>query len=157
MSPYYLLIILIIMIDQASKYFVSNMMQHGQTIPLINNIFHITFVRNTGAAFGILPGNTALLIAVGLAAALFILYTMHFIPKSKYYYKIGLSLILAGSIGNIIDRVYRGYVVDMFDFRFFPVFNIADAMINVGMCIVIAAFLLGRRPSGASLQKRTED
>ena len=157
MSPYYLLILLIIGIDQLSKHFVSAAMQHGQTIPIISNIFHITFVRNTGAAFGILPGNTTLLIAVGAIAALFIIYTMHFIPKDKYFYKIGLSLVLAGSIGNIIDRVYRGYVVDMFDFRFFPVFNVADMMINVGMAIVIVAFLLLRRPAGASLQKRTED
>ena len=151
MSPYYLLIIAILMIDQASKYFVSGLMEHGQTIPLINNIFHITFVRNTGAAFGILQGNTVILIAVGMTAALFILYTMHFIPKNKYYYKIGLSLVLAGSIGNIIDRVYRGYVVDMFDFRFFPVFNIADMMINVGMFLIIIVYIFGkgwgRRPS----------
>ncbi|MEK7375682.1 MAG: signal peptidase II [Candidatus Margulisiibacteriota bacterium] len=144
-QAYYLLIILIIAVDQASKYFVSSLMLPGRTIPLINNVFHITFVRNTGAAFGIFPGNTNLLIAVGLIAALFILYTMHYIPKNKYYYKIGLSLILAGSIGNIIDRLYRGYVVDMLDFRLFPVFNVADAMINIGMVILIAGFLLWRR------------
>ncbi len=151
MSAYYLLIILTIAADQASKYLVSNLMLPGQTIPLINNFFHITFVRNTGAAFGLLPGNTVLLIAVGLIAALFILYSLYYIPKSKYFYKIGLSFILAGSIGNIIDRVYKGYVVDMFDFRFFPVFNIADAMINVGMVLIIVVYIFskgwGRRPS----------
>ena len=140
---YYILIILIIVIDQTSKYFVSSLMLSGQTIPIVNNIFHITFVRNSGAAFGMLPGNTALLIAVGSIAALFILYTMYYIPKNKYYYKIGLSFILAGSIGNILDRVYRGYVVDMFDFRFFPVFNIADAMINIGMVVIVIIFVFG--------------
>ena len=143
-QAYYLLILLILAIDQASKYIVSSLMLPGQTIPLVNNVFHITFVMNTGAAFGILPGNTVLLIAVGSIAALFILYAMHFIPKNKYYYKIGLSFILAGSIGNIIDRVYRGYVVDMFDFRFFPVFNVSDIMINAGLFLIIAVYIFSK-------------
>ena len=157
MRPYYLVAALIIAFDQATKFLVLAFLLPGQSIALIQNVLYLTYVRNTGAAFGILPGNNALLIAVAAFAALFIIYAIWRLPKERTYYRLGLALILGGSAGNILDRVYRGYVVDMIDFRFFPVFNVADIMINVGMAIVIAGYLLVRRPGGASLQKGERD
>jgi len=144
MRPYYLAAALAILLDQISKSMVQALMLPGQSFPVIRNVIHLTYVKNTGAAFGMFQGRNAFLIAVAAFAALFLLYAIRRIPREKVYYRMGLVLILAGSAGNIFDRVYRGFVVDMIDFRFFPVFNIADVSINLGMATLIGAYLIGK-------------
>lgn len=103
----------------------------GESIPIFENIFHITYILNKGAAFGILHGysNYLILIAFFLLIVIFILYKM--IKKSTSLLKITLALLCSGALGNLIDRIRLGAVVDFLDFRIWPIFNFADITIVV--------------------------
>ena len=127
---FYIITLAVIIADQASKYFVSKLMYLGQTFPVIRHIFSITFIRNTGAAFGIFRGQQSLLAMFSLAFIVAILIYIWQKRKRDLLVDISLAFILGGSAGNLIDRVFRGYVVDFFDVKYFSVFNVADAMMN---------------------------
>ena len=127
--------IIIIILDQILKLFISNM-NVLESITIIPNFFSITYVKNTGAAFSILNGNTFLLIILSI---IILFYIYKFILK-KNIHKISSILLLGGILANLIDRIFRGYVVDYLDFNIlgynFPIFNLAD------ICIVIGSFIL---------------
>lgn len=132
--------ILFLIIDITSKLLISNFMNVGESIVVISNFFNITYVRNTGAAWSILSGRTWLLIIVSLIIIAFIIF---YILKNNPKYmveKISYSMILGGAIGNLIDRVIYGYVVDFLDFNIFgydyPIFNLADSFILIGVIIL---------------------
>ncbi len=123
--------------DRLSKLYVAANMKLGQSIPVIENIFHITFNTNDGAAFSILSGKVPfLIIATMLIIAALVAFTVVKKPKSKIF-GIAVSLIISGALGNLTDRLVLGHVVDFLDARFinFPIFNIAD------ICVVIGAAL----------------
>lgn len=132
----YLIILATLITDQITKLLAIKHLKDG-TFPIIQDVFHLTYLENTGAAFGIGKNSTWLLTALSLIilAAVIIAYRKYK-PKKKTV-KVGAALIISGAIGNIIDRVCRGYVVDFLDFRLinYPVFNFADC------CIVIGAIL----------------
>lgn len=131
-----IIVFIAIIIDQLSKYFVVKYLKHIGSFPIINNVFHFTYVENRGAAFGILQNRTLFFIIITVIVGTILIYSIVKIPGSTFY-KFALSMILGGAVGNLIDRVRLGYVVDFIDFKFFPaVFNLADSMIVVG------AFLL---------------
>ncbi len=124
-------------VDRLSKYLVAANMRLGQSIPVIENIFHITFKTNDGAAFSILSGKIpflifATLLIIGALVAFIIVKK----PKSKIF-GIAVSLIISGAMGNLVDRIALGYVIDFLDARFidFPIFNFAD------ICVVFGAAL----------------
>ncbi len=124
--------------DQLSKYFISMWMSLNESIPLIEGVFHITYVKNFGAAFSILQGKQFFLITVTLIAL--ILINIYLVVKLKENHRIlslALSFIIGGGYGNLIDRIRLGYVVDFFDFRVFPVFNIADICVCTGCGLLI--------------------
>ncbi len=130
----YLAIILGVMVlDRAVKIYISSSMEPGGTIPVIENIFHITYIRNEGAAFSMLQGHPLLLI-IFPAVVLCIGIIFILVKKNDFnrVFMTSLSLIVGGGLGNLTDRMAQGYVVDMFDFRVFPVFNVADIAVCVG-------------------------
>lgn len=131
--------ILCIALDRISKMLITANMFHGESIPLIKGVFHITYVRNSGAAFSILQGKTAFLVAftvIIIVAAL--CYMFYKKPKNKLLL-LSISLILSGAAGNLIDRIISGSVIDFLDFRLinFPVFNIADCCVVIGAALVL--------------------
>lgn len=128
-----LIVAAVLLLDQITKYVVSINFEQGQTLPVIKNIFHLTYVQNPGAAFGMLAYWTTFFIFVTLVVILIILFVYRKVPASRYLLRIGLSLQLAGALGNLIDRLRFGYVVDFLDFRIWPVFNFADVAIVVGV------------------------
>lgn len=133
--------IVVILVDQLTKYVVINNMEIGQSIPVIENFLHITFVRNPGAAFGMLPYQTLFFIIITVIVSLLIIYYYRTLPDGYTWLRFGLSLQLGGAIGNLIDRISEGYVVDFIDFKIWPpVFNVADSAIVVGIAIFIIAF-----------------
>ncbi|MCC5911957.1 MAG: signal peptidase II [Clostridiaceae bacterium] len=137
---YYLTLVVLLM-DQLTKLWASTYLQLQGSIPILENIFHLTYVENRGAAFGVLHGQRWFFILITIAIVGFILI---YFSLNKNYPKpmmIGLSLIVAGALGNLIDRVVYGYVVDFFDFRVWPVFNIADMAIVVGQILVAYVIL----------------
>ncbi|MCL6612334.1 MAG: signal peptidase II [Peptococcaceae bacterium] len=127
----------VFLLDQASKYLITAKMSLGQSIPVIDNIFHITYIHNPGAAFGLLADRTSFFIAVGLlvVAGVVIFYWKR--GARDGVWPVALGLIAGGSLGNLVDRVRFGEVVDFIDFRIWPVFNLADSAIVIGAGLLI--------------------
>lgn len=123
--------------DIISKYLVKRGLEPYESIPVIRNIFHITYVQNTGAAFSILKGKTFLFTTVSFVVILGIIFILIKYPIKRKIFGIVMGLILGGAIGNLIDRVRYGYVVDFLDFRIWPVFNIADCAIVIGVIVLV--------------------
>lgn len=133
---FYIIIILTLIADRVTKLLAIKFLK-GETFPIIQDVFHLTYLENRGAAFGIGQNSTWLLTIISLAIlAVVIIAYCKIKPKEKTA-NISTALIISGALGNIIDRVCHGYVVDFLDFRLinFPVFNLADC------CIVIGAIL----------------
>ena len=131
------IILLIILIDQISKYWIKK-----NLIYIINKnmiFFSFNFVQNDGAAFNILSGNRLILSSISLISSIVLIYIIFIKDNIKIKTKLSLSFILAGSIGNGIDRFFRGFVIDFIDLNFidFPIFNIADISINIGFIIIL--------------------
>lgn len=135
------LTIVFLVIDIVSKLVVSNLMNVNESIRVIRDFFYITYVRNTGAAWSIFAGETWLLIIVSLIIMFLIVwYIYKNRPKSKLEI-VGYSMVLGGAIGNFIDRVIYGYVIDFFNFYIFgydyPIFNLADSFILIGVILLV--------------------
>lgn len=135
-------IFLILLIDQVSKLVVSSRLSLGQSIPIIKNALHITFVKNTGAAFGLFKNSAYFFIAVSLVAVVIIgVVLIKSINNGKFLdnflCNFGLALIMSGALGNLIDRVNLQYVIDFIDVRIWPVFNIADSSITIGTTLLV--------------------
>lgn len=128
-----LIVLSIFMLDQASKLYIVRVMEIGDSIPVINNIFYITYLQNFGAAFGILQHQTALFIIIAVLLMVAVLYYYPRLPQGYRLLRIGIGMQLGGALGNMLDRVRMGAVIDFFDFRIWPVFNIADMAIVVGV------------------------
>jgi signal peptidase II len=109
----------------------------------ITNFLYLTHVQNKGAAFGLFTNMQYFLLVVGILMVALILY-FHFALKRDDVIQIPLSLILAGSLGNFTDRIIFGRVTDYLDFRFWPVFNLADTLINVGIFWILLTLILPR-------------
>lgn len=133
----YLIALIVVLLDQYTKALAISKLRAG-TVPVLKDVFHFTYVENTGAAFGMFKNaNTFFMIVIpviiaGIVAALFKLK-----PKSKLV-KISAGMIIGGAAGNLIDRIVHGFVVDFLDFRLidFPVFNLADSMIVIGAILI---------------------
>lgn len=129
-------------LDQVTKYWVVQNFKLGETRPLWSGVFHFTYVTNTGAAFSLLAG-VEWLRWLSLAVSLGLMAWAWFGPILNVFEQLGYGLILGGALGNGIDRFVAGSVVDFLDFRLihFPVFNLADIFINLGIvCLLIASF-----------------
>jgi signal peptidase II len=130
-------------LDQLTKYWILQSFQLRQTQPLISGVFHLTYVRNYGAAFSILDGQVEWLRWLSLIVSLALMALAIFGSELSFWDRFGYGFILGGAMGNGIDRFVLGYVVDFLDFRLinFPVFNFADVFINVGIaCLIIGSF-----------------
>lgn len=135
-----LIIVISIVLDLLSKYlFASLFSSPREDIVVIPNFFKFTYLKNTGAAFGIFGENTTMLIIVSVIFVIaFILYD-YFNHSNNWWYLTGISLIIGGAIGNLIDRLFLGYVRDFISLKIFSfVFNLADLFITVGViCFII--------------------
>ncbi len=132
--------IAVTILDQVVKWFVQGHMDLGESIPLIPHVFHLTYIMNPGAAFGILEYQHTFFL--GIVVILFAAYLImrRRIPKNPVYFPIGIGMVLGGALGNAIDRVRYQGVVDFFDFRVWPIFNVADIAICVGMALILWYF-----------------
>ena len=143
-SLFSLLAIAIVLIDQWSKIVIEKSFVTGQTKEIIKGILDFTYIRNEGAAFGIMQGAKIAFIVITLAVFLATFYYFKKFKPTHPLFLTAASFVLAGAVGNLIDRVSLGYVRDFIDVAFinYPVFNIADSTICIGaLLIVIYAFL----------------
>lgn len=131
----------VVVVDQLTKWIVQTIFQLGMSIPVWKDVFHLTYVQNPGAAFGILAHQHFffLLATVALFAVFF--YFLPYIRGQGRCMNVGVALLLGGAVGNFIDRVRFGYVIDYFDFRIWPVFNMADVAICIGVGLMVYAIL----------------
>lgn len=113
----------------------------GQSIPVLPQIFHLTYIQNPGAAFGILENQRYLFILIAAVLIVAVIYFYKKIIQLSKLFQVGIALLFGGAIGNMIDRIFIGRVIDYMDFRICPVFNLADIAIVSG-CAIIAFNLL---------------
>ena len=134
-----------IVVDQIVKYWASTDLQAIGTIPLWEGVFHLTYCENTGAAFSMFTGQRWMLLAVTVVLLTGLLWAHHNNWLQNAFGRMSLRLIISGAIGNMIDRILLGYVVDLFDFRLinFPIFNVADILlcVGVGMMVIYILFM----------------
>ncbi len=137
----YLFAIIVLLIDQGSKTLVRRTMSLGESIPVIQNIFHLTYIENTGVAFGMFSGHAKVFVVVSLVVLfglLFFAWKEHARSLLLHY---GIAMVIAGALGNDIDRVVKSSVTDMFDCRIWPIFNVADIAVCVGFGLLILYIL----------------
>lgn len=134
-------VIISLLLDIGSKFLVSRIFILNESKTIIDNFLNITYVRNTGAAWSILDNNTWIVTVISLLIIIGIIYYVYRNRVSKKILKIGYGLILGGAIGNFIDRIVYGYVIDFIDIDIFgwnyPIFNLADMFIVVGVILVM--------------------
>ena len=119
-------------LDQVTKAAVSRALHLGQSLPIFPGIFRLTLVHNTGAAFGLFKNGTLILIFVSLFSIAILPWWGRQLGLSQRSAPMALAWIIGGALGNLIDRLRFGYVVDFLDFRVWPVFNLADSAIVLG-------------------------
>ncbi len=141
---FWIVAVISLVVDHLTKFWVVRTFELGETLPILPDIFHFTYVTNTGAAFSLFSNGgvywlrwLSLLVSLGLMAMAW------FGPRFNRWEQVGYGCILGGALGNGIDRFIAGYVIDFLDFRLiqFPIFNLADVSINIGIfCLIIATF-----------------
>lgn len=148
MYIYYLVAVIIVALDQWTKWLVVKNMELGERIPLLDPTLGLLSHRNRGAAWGMLEGQIWLFSIVTVIVIAGILYYFHKEAKGKPLFQLSLMILLGGAIGNFIDRLFRGEVVDFIDVLIpiinydFPIFNIADAALTIGVVMVMIVLFL---------------
>ena len=147
---FFLLSAIIVGLDQWLKFWIVSNFELGDVQTLIDHVFSLTYIRNTGAAWSILEGKMTFFTIITVAAVIVVTYLLIRHRKSSIWSRLGLSFILAGAIGNFIDRLRLGYVVDMFqlDFINFPIFNIADMSLVIGVLLIFIYALVDDEVKG---------
>ena len=129
--------LLVVIFDQLTKYYVVENFYLGESVPVIENIFHWTYILNPGAAFGMLEGSRWFFVVIAVGVLGGIWYMKDEINEGGWMMQYGAALFGGGAIGNLIDRARSGLVIDFFDFRIWPVFNVADIAICVGVAMIL--------------------
>jgi len=145
---FFAIAVLVFALDQATKIMIRSTLAPGESIPA-DGWFRLTHVTNTGAAFGLFPNQSVILLVttvIGMAAILtYYLYP----PVQTPILTVSLGLQLGGAVGNLVDRISLGHVTDFLDFRIWPVFNLADSAIVVGVCVLTGYMVLFDRAAKA--------
>jgi len=164
LTVYFLIVLFIIVIDQLTKFIAVEYLTKVDTIPLIEDVFHLTYVENRGAAFGILKDHRWVFMVVSSFVILLIVFVVIKYKSNLHAFMLtGLSFALGGGIGNMIDRTVCGFVVDFLDFTLidFPVFNVADMFICVGVGFMLLDILLSKSDlsflDGGKKEQRNND
>ena len=131
---------LVVVVDQITKRLASDRLEGRESVHVVDDVLRFTYVVNRGAAFGLLQDQTAFFVFVGVLVIGVIAASYRYLPRSGFRLHLALGLQLGGAIGNLIDRVRQGYVVDFVDFGYhsnwWPVFNVADSAIVVGVALL---------------------
>ncbi len=142
-------------IDQLAKYLVVthlSLYETRQPTPALAHLFSFTYVTNTGAAFGFFPNGSFVLVIVAVAVIVAIALYFRHVPSDEWLLKISLAMQLGGALGNLLDRIRLGYVVDFMNFHMWPVFNFADTFIVVGVGLLAYRLLIHPRAWPASTE-----
>lgn len=137
-------------IDQTSKFLVQSLMGQGESIAIVPPFFYFTYILNPGAAFGLLAYQNTLFVTITVLLVVGVLLGHKKIPPGMKFLKCGLGLVVGGALGNMVDRLRFGRVIDFLDFRIWPVFNLADTAIVTGAFILLIVLIRepGKKPTG---------
>ena len=130
----------VVLIDRLTKNFFAGFLGLNESIAVIPHVIHFSLVHNTGIAFGFFKDCGAVFIIIPVILTGLLIYNVYYYrhsPQLSRIYIVAFSLILGGAIGNLIDRITLGYVIDFIDFRVWPVFNVADSAITIGAGIIL--------------------
>ncbi len=130
--------------DQLTKHFALKKLLY-ESIPVIKGIFHLNLTFNTGAAFGIFKGHNIILILFSLIVISFLVLNFGAFKNRNLLSKCSVGFILGGALGNLFDRIRYGFVIDFIDLRVWPVFNLADTAITIGIFLLILSTFLKRK------------
>lgn len=130
--------------DQLSKWYVWTHLPYGESRPALEPLFSWTYCHNYGGAFSIFPGSRWFFLSAGVLISAYLVYSLPKAAKGHPVPAVAQALILGGAIGNLIDRSLYGYVVDFVDFHWWPVFNVADSAITIGITLLAGSILLGK-------------
>ena len=150
--------LLTLVADQISKYLVLSNLNPGQAwnpVASLTSWASITYVTNTGAAFGLFPDRGSFFVVIAVIVVAAIIFYYRHLPAGQWWIKVSLGLQLGGALGNLLDRLRLGYVIDFIDFKIWPVFNLADSAIVIGVAI-LAYYLLrdrGEKENGEHLMQ----
>lgn len=161
---FFLLAVVVVILDQISKWIVVQNMSLGESIPLLEGVLYWTSHRNAGAAFGILQNQRWFFIIITIIIIIGLIYYIYQMKDKKRLLPFSLALILGGAIGNFIDRLLFGEVVDFIDVRInlgsfywnFPIFNIADSALVVGVSLLILDMIIDSIKEQKAKGKATE-
>jgi len=157
-----LLTIAVVVLDQLTKHAILARFHPGRVVPVVPGWFNLVYVRNTGAAWGMLGGLNGWLALLSVVILLAMVIFRRALLSDRWTHRMAMGLMLGGIIGNLLDRVRLQYVVDFLDFHWrnrmhFPAFNVADAAICVGVALYILSSLrMAARPSGAAAEQQAE-
>jgi signal peptidase II len=135
---------LVLVFDQFTKYVALSWLKPQGSVPVVPGVFHLSFVENAGIAFGFFQGHSEILSIVIMVSVLCLLGGSWFLRYQKWADRMAYSFILGGAAGNLMDRIRFQHVIDFIDFRIWPVFNVADSFITIGVCLFIYFSLRGR-------------
>lgn len=152
MFMFFFIVAATFLVDQLSKAAVQMLMYQGESIPVAPPVFYLTFIMNPGAAFGLLAYQTTLFVTVTVLLVAGVLLGYKKIPTGRPLLRYGLGLVVGGALGNLVDRLRYGRVVDFLDFRVWPVFNLADTAIVIGACFLVWELL---KDTGKKTEKDT--
>lgn len=129
--------LVIVLLDQFTKFLIKLNLQLNESVPIIKNVFHLTYITNTGSAFGLFKGINPFFILFSIVVIAIILYFTKIIKENEKALQLAVGLLLGGTIGNLIDRIFHGSVIDFIDFRIWPVFNIADSAVTISIVFLV--------------------
>lgn len=129
--------LIVVLLDQLTKLLIKQNFQLNQSTPIIKDIFHLTYITNTGSAFGLFRGINTFFILFSIIVIIAISYYLKKIVQNEKALQFAVGLLLGGTIGNLIDRIIYGAVIDFIDFRVWPVFNIADSAVTISIVFMV--------------------
>ena len=154
-------VVVLILLDQGTKLWALASLKPIHNMTLVEGFMDLTFVENRGVAFGMFSGQRWFILLLTGIIAVGLIWFYVTMPKKKEYFplRVSLVLVLSGAIGNIIDRLFRGYVVDFFEFTFFewPVFNVADIYVVVGVILLALMIIFVVKDEDLELKKKKDE
>jgi len=140
----------LVAVDQITKFLVEGKMSEGLEVPILSGLFSLTRVHNTGVAFGMAQGNNLLTGLLALGILIFAGWMAREWDWKKRWVQVVAGLVAGGAVGNLIDRIRVGYVIDFLDFHYgrwsWPAFNVADAAISIGVGVLVLSWVFGQSP-----------
>ena len=154
-------VVILILLDQGTKFWALASLKPIHNMTLVEGFMDLTFVENRGVAFGMFSGERWFILLLTGIIAVGLIWFYKAMPKKKEYFplRVSLVMVLSGAIGNIIDRLFRGYVVDFFEFTFFewPVFNVADIYVVVGVILLALMILFVVKDEDLDFKKKKDE